>query len=81
MERQVGVREFRENLSSYIAEVQAGEPVTIMSRGKAVAQLNAVPPPSKRERRFGTLKGKIVFHEGWDTWTEEELAEFEKPFT
>ena len=79
-ERTVGTREFRENMSMYIAQAQAGTPITIMSHGKPVAELHA---PTKRAVRpkpvYGGLKGKIKFHEGWDSWTEEELAAFEKP--
>ena len=82
MESRVGVREFRENLSHYIAEAGKGEAVTIVSRGKPVATLTA---PVQRVAvrpipRFGTMKDKIVLHEGWDRWTEEELAAFEKSF-
>jgi antitoxin (DNA-binding transcriptional repressor) of toxin-antitoxin stability system len=79
-DRSIGVREFRENMSMYIAQAQSGKPVTIMSHGKPVAELHA---PTERAVRpapkFGILKGKITFHEGWDNWTEEELAAFEKP--
>jgi antitoxin (DNA-binding transcriptional repressor) of toxin-antitoxin stability system len=79
-ERNVGVREFRENMSMYLAQAQAGNPVTIMSHGKPVAELHAPTGRAVRPKpRYGGLKGKIKFHEGWDSWTDEELAAFEKP--
>jgi prevent-host-death family protein len=64
--RTAGIRELKQNASAVVAEVVAGEVVTITDRGRAVAQL--VPIPSSplaqlvatgrartRRRRAGTL--------------------------
>ena len=72
----VGVRAFRENLSRYIAEVQDGASITIVSHGKPVAELKGAAP-KRPIPRFGGLKGKIWMADDWDTWTEDELDAFE----
>ncbi len=41
----VGVREFRNRLSSYLKQVQSGETVIVTDRGTSVAML--LPPPEK----------------------------------
>jgi antitoxin (DNA-binding transcriptional repressor) of toxin-antitoxin stability system len=76
-ERQVGVREFRDNLSHYIAEAGRGEAFTIVSRGKPVAELRAPekkavrPPPT-----FGSMKGEIWIADDFD----EPMPEFEAAY-
>ncbi len=78
-ERTVGVREFRDNLSTYIAQAKAGEPITIMSRGKPVAELRAPEAkPMRPKPAFGSMKGEIWMADDWDQWDEEELASFER---
>ena len=77
MDRQVGVREFRENLSRYIAAVAKGEAVTIVSRGKPVATLagplqNALRPPPT----FGQLKGKHIVPDDFD----DPMPQFEADY-
>ena len=47
--RTAGIREARQNLSTLIELVKAGEEVTITDRGKAVAVLSA-PPKTPRPR-------------------------------
>jgi len=67
MDRQVGVREFRENLSQYIAEAGNGETVTIVSRGKPVATLTGpMTKPLRPPPTFGSLKGKHVVPDDFD---------------
>ncbi len=39
----VGVRELRQNLSVYLRRVQAGEPLRVTERGRAVALLTPLP--------------------------------------
>ena len=77
-EHQVGVREFRDRMSTYIAHATAGETVTIMSRGKPVAQVVSPATAENWERKFGTMKGEIWMADDWDSWDEEELASFER---
>ncbi len=81
-EHKIGTREFRENMSKYIAQAKAGTPITIMSHGKPVAELHAPsaqavrPPPT-----FGSLKGKIWMADDWDTWDEDFYATLEAPIS
>ena len=81
-ERSVGVREFRENMSMYIAQAKAGTPITIMSHGKPVAELHAPgvagvrPPPT-----FGSMKGEIWMADDWDKWDDEFYAVLESPLS
>ncbi len=46
MSDQVGVRELRDRLSSYLARVQAGEEIEVTDRGQPIAML--VPLPASR---------------------------------
>lgn len=50
--RQVSLREANQNFSAYIAEVEAGEELVLMRRGKPVAEIipySASKPDPKRE--------------------------------
>lgn len=40
---QVGIRAFKQNASAVVAEAAAGRVITITDRGRAVAQLTALP--------------------------------------
>jgi prevent-host-death family protein len=40
---EVGIRALKQNASSVVAEASAGRTVTITDRGRAVAQLTAIP--------------------------------------
>ncbi|HEX4017363.1 MAG TPA: type II toxin-antitoxin system prevent-host-death family antitoxin [Frankiaceae bacterium] len=40
---EVGIRALKQNASAVVAEASAGHPVTITDRGRAVAQLTALP--------------------------------------
>ena len=81
-ERTVGVREFRDNLSHYIAEAGSGETVTIVSRGKPVATLTAAPKKAVRPPpTFGSMKGEIWMADDWDTWDDDFYAALEAPIS
>ena len=61
----VSIAQAKNRLSELIRAVENGESVVITRRGKPVAQLT--PPPSERRQvRFGTMKGLIRLHPGWD---------------
>ncbi len=67
-------------MSTYIAQAKAGAPITIMSHGKAVAELHAPKgQPVRPKPRYGALKGKFTLPDDWNTWDEELLAAFETP--
>ena len=79
-ERTVGTREFRENMSMYIAQAQAGTPITIMSHGKPVAELHAPTGRAVRPKPvYGSLKGKYVLPDDWDKWDDDFYAALEAP--
>jgi prevent-host-death family protein len=77
----VGVREFRENLGRYLAQVKAGEAIAITSHGKTVAELK--PPVSedapKPQRRVGGLKGKMWMADDWDEWDADFWTALDAP--
>lgn len=77
----VGVREFRARLSDYLHQAQEGARFTIVSRGKAIAELGApaVAPAEPGRRVLGAMRGEIWMAEDWDTWPEDVLESFEAP--
>ncbi len=40
---EVGIRALKQNASAVVAQALGGEPITITDRGRAVAQLTAIP--------------------------------------
>ena len=72
----VNVHEAKTHLSRLLAQVEAGEEVTIARNGKPVARLVACKPPGKRQ--FGAMKGKITIDDSFfDPLPEEELRLWE----
>ena len=72
----VNVHEAKTQLSRLLAQVEAGEEVVIARRGKPVARL--VGCQSRKERRPGRLKGKVVIPDDFcDPLPEEELKLWE----
>jgi prevent-host-death family protein len=50
--REVGIRELREHLSKWIAEVQEGKELTVTDRGKPVARISPVDEDRLRIQRL-----------------------------
>ncbi len=72
----VNVQEAKMHLSCLLAQVEAGEEITIARKGKAVARLVACKPRGKRQ--FGAFKGKITIDDSFfDPLPEEELRLWE----
>ncbi|MDE2767441.1 MAG: type II toxin-antitoxin system Phd/YefM family antitoxin [Chloroflexota bacterium] len=72
----VNVHEAKTHLSRLLAQVEAGEEVTIARNGKPVARLVACKPRGKR--RPGMFKGKIRIDDSFfDPLPEEELRLWE----
>jgi len=71
---EVNVHEAKTHLSRLLAQVEAGEEVTIARNGQPVAKLIAVPKPSAR-RVLGADRGIVFISEDFDdpvdpeTWT------------
>ena len=53
---QVGIRALKQNASAVVAEVVAGETVTITDRGRPVAQLSPIPSSPLR----GLIAGGVA---------------------
>jgi antitoxin (DNA-binding transcriptional repressor) of toxin-antitoxin stability system len=58
--------------------VEQGEQVDIVEGGRVVAQIVRGPAAARRKPRFGTAKGLIHIHPGFDDpLSEEELDEID----
>ena len=53
---EVGIRALKQNASAVVADASAGETVTITDRGRAVAQLTAIPT-SRLQQLIASGKG------------------------
>ena len=72
----VNVQQARTQLSRLLAQVEAGEEVVVVRRGKPVARLVAYEP--RRERRPDVLKGKVTIPDSFfDPLPEEEFKSWE----
>ena len=63
---QVNMLEARNQLSKLVKAASAGEEVVIANDGKPVARIVAIQHGHKTTG-FGSLRGKIVFGEDWDS--------------
>lgn len=57
---QVGVRELRQNLSRYLAEVKEGESFTVTERGREVARLSPSGPADSPLARLAAERGATL---------------------
>ncbi len=60
MSRVVGVRELRQNLSRYLAEVKEGESFTVTEHGREVARLTPSGPPDSAIARLVAERGMTM---------------------
>jgi prevent-host-death family protein len=72
---QVSVADAKNRLPELIKAVEDGETVTICRRGVPVVDLVRTDEPTRRQPRFGTLKGKIQIldPDWWKPMTDEEV--------
>jgi prevent-host-death family protein len=75
LDKTVNVHTAKTNLSSLLAEVEAGSEVVIARAGKPVAKLVPLKSKSKKrpDRRPGFLKGKIRIGRDFDAPLPDEL--------
>jgi antitoxin (DNA-binding transcriptional repressor) of toxin-antitoxin stability system len=75
--QQVGVREFRGNMTGYLRQVRQGASFLITSRGEVIAELHppAVAVPLRRQP--GALRGKIHMAPDFDVLPADILAALE----
>ena len=72
----VNVHQAKTQLSRLLAQVEAGEEITIARRGEPVARLVACQPRGKRQP--DVLKGKVIIPDSFfDALPEEELKAWE----
>jgi prevent-host-death family protein len=57
---QVGVRELRQNLSRYLADVKEGESFVVTERGREVARLSPSGPPDSPLARLVANRGATM---------------------
>ncbi len=62
----------QKRLAELVEQLRPGVDVLLAKEQKPVARLTAVEPRAPPRRQFGSAKGKIVFHEGW----EEPIEDF-----
>jgi len=75
----IPIHEAKSNLSKLVKRAAAGETIYIGAYGKPEAIMTAVNinkiNAEKRKQAFGCMKGKIVFHEGWDDPLPDDIIE------
>lgn len=75
----VTIHAAKTHLSKLVARAEAGEEIVIARGDKPVAKLVPLVPAPPRRRGFGCLRHLgSAGDEALDTWTEEELAEWEE---
>jgi len=69
--RTVNVYEAKTTLSRLLAEVEAGEEITISRNGRPVARMLPIARRTER-RRFGGLEGRVTVAADLDEWSEQD---------
>jgi len=75
--QQVGVREFRGNMTGYLRQARLGESFLITSRGEVIAELRPPATHERAQRVPGALRGKIRMAPDFDTIPADLLAAME----
>jgi prevent-host-death family protein len=71
----VNVYEAKTHLSHLIARVEAGEEITLSRNGHPVARIVPLNAP-RRTREPGAWKGRVVIHEGFDEFTDQDARDW-----
>ena len=74
--KQIGIRELRGKLSQVLRQVQAGEAFVVLSRGKPIVELKAVPGPAFR--KAGALSGRVWMADDFDQLPEDMIDAIEQ---
>jgi prevent-host-death family protein len=71
----ISVADAKNKLPELIKAVEDGEDVTICRRGLPVVDIVRTKVPARRQRRLGTLKGRIrvLDPKWWKPMTDEEV--------
>ena len=70
----VSLQEAQATLPELIRRLAPGEELVITDDDRPVARLTPAPPPLKKPREFGTLRGTVLSMEHFD----DPLEEFEE---
>jgi prevent-host-death family protein len=63
---EISIAEARNRFTQLIRTAEEGEPVVITRNGKPVAQIAPLSAAGHRKVRFGSMRGRIRLHPGWD---------------
>jgi antitoxin (DNA-binding transcriptional repressor) of toxin-antitoxin stability system len=74
----VNVAKAKNELPELIRVVENGESVTICRRGVPVVDMVRTKNPTRKKRRFGTMKGRIEIldPDWWKPMTDDEVDAF-----
>jgi prevent-host-death family protein len=74
----ISVADAKNNLPGLIKAAEKGEPVNICRRGIPVVDIVRTKQPSRKERKLGTLKGKIEIldPDWWKPMANDEVDDF-----
>jgi antitoxin (DNA-binding transcriptional repressor) of toxin-antitoxin stability system len=75
--RQVGVREFRSNMTGLLRQARNGASFLITSLGEVIAELHPPSPATRAPRRPGALRGRIALAPDFDALPADLLAAME----
>jgi antitoxin (DNA-binding transcriptional repressor) of toxin-antitoxin stability system len=75
--RQVGVREFRGNMTGFLRQARHGASFLITSHGEVIAEIRPPATPERSRRQPGALRGKIKISPDFDTFPADILAAME----
>lgn len=74
---QVGVREFRANITGFLRQARRGRSLLITSHGEVIAELGPPPAQEQPRRRPGALRGRITMAPDFDTLPADVLDSME----
>ena len=75
----LNIHEAKTHLSRYLAKLKPGETIQICKRNTPIAELRALPAPSRKPRPIGLAKGKVIIHPSFfDPLPDDLIAAFER---
>jgi antitoxin (DNA-binding transcriptional repressor) of toxin-antitoxin stability system len=75
--RQVGVREFRGNMSGFLRQARHGASFLITSHGEVIAEIRPPSVAERPRRQPGALAGRLRIGPDFDTLPADLLASME----
>ncbi len=75
--RQVGVREFRGNLTAFLRQARLGASFLVTPHGEVLAEIRPPASSTRPPRRPGVLRGRIRIAPDFDTLPDDLLTAME----